>query len=897
MAILSKDGMSVTAERGDNLWNIAYTYLGDGLKYTYLAQLNNIQSPYRIYIGQVIKIKAASVSSSTKQTTGMGGGSFVPSITAFGLQTDTDRTIFATWSWSHSHTKNYRVIWYYDTGDNVWFVGNDSTVNDPQSTYNAPTNAKYVGFRVLPISDTYKNNDQETNYWNAGWSVFKTYNFYDSLPATPSTPSVKVDKYKLTAELSNLGNINATHIEFQIVKNNTSIFKTGRASIQMTAHVSYSCTVDVGNTYKVRCRAIRQNGVNRVYGEWSDFSSDVTTIPSTPAGITICRANSETSVYLEWTSVANAKTYDIEYATKITYFDSSDATNSITGVEFNHYEKTGLESGTEYFFRIRAVNDQGSSSWSVIRSVIIGSEPSAPTTWSSATTIVTGEPLTLYWVHNAEDNSSQTYAELELEIGDSKDTKTIKNTTDEDEKDKTSSYVIDTSEYTEGVKIRWRVRTAGITKVYGDWSVQRVVDIYAPPTLQLNITNADGNDIETLESFPFYVKALAGPETQTPIGYHVSIVSNKIYETVDNIGNVKTVNKGDEIYSKYFDITGPLTAELSASDLTLENSVDYTITCMVSMNSGLTAESSSDITVSWSETAVKPNAEISIDKDTLVAYIRPYYENYPYVIYKVSYSEGVYTRTSVILPDTTEGMSVIDAYTSTGEMVFSTTSGGETIYFCVVQGTEGVLVDGVLLSVYRREFDGSFTEIAKDINNTSRTFVTDPHPSLDYARYRVIAKTESTGAISYYDLPGYPVGEKAIVIQWDEEWTNFNTTVADALEQPPWAGSLLKLPYNIDVSDSHSLDVTLVEYIGRKHPVTYYGTQLGETSTWNVSIPKGDVDTLYALRRLAIWTGDVYVREPSGSGYWANISVSFSQTHCEVTIPVAIDITRVEGGV
>ena len=570
MAILSKDGMSVTAERGDNLWNIAYTYLGDGLKYTYLAQLNNIQSPYRIYIGQVIKIKAASVSSSTKQTTGMGGGSFVPSITAFGLQTDTDRTIFATWSWSQSHTKNYRVIWYYDTGDNVWFVGNDSTVNDPQSTYNAPTNAKYVGFRVLPISDTYKNNDQETNYWNAGWSVFKTYNFYDSLPATPSTPSVKVDKYKLTAELSNLGNINATHIEFQIVKNNTSIFKTGRASIQMTAHVSYSCTVDVGNTYKVRCRAIRQNGVNRVYGEWSDFSSDVTTIPSTPAGITICRANSETSVYLEWTSVANAKTYDIEYATKITYFDSSDATNSITGVEFNHYEKTGLESGTEYFFRIRAVNDQGSSSWSVIRSVIIGSEPSAPTTWSSATTIVTGEPLTLYWVHNAEDNSSQTYAELELEIGDSKDTKTIKNTTDEDEKDKTSSYVIDTSEYTEGVKIRWRVRTAGITKVYGDWSVQRVVDIYAPPTLQLNITNADGNDIETLESFPFYVKALAGPETQTPIGYHVSIVSNKIYETVDNIGNVKTVNKGDEIYSKYFDITGPLTVNFPQAILPLK---------------------------------------------------------------------------------------------------------------------------------------------------------------------------------------------------------------------------------------------------------------------------------------------------------------------------------------
>ena len=41
--------------------------------------------------------------------------------------------------------------------------------------------------------------------------------------------------------------------------------------------------------------------------------------------------------------------------------------------------------------------------------------------------------------------------------------------------------------------------------------------------------------------------------------------------------------------------------------------------------------------------------------------------------------------------------------------------------------------------------------------------------------------------------------------------------------------------------------------------------------------------------------GDVYVRQPSGSGYWASIKVSFSQTHCEVTIPVTLDITRVEG--
>jgi len=134
-------------------------------------------------------------------------------------------------------------------------------------------------------------------------------------------------------------------------------------------------------------------------------------------------------------------------------------------------------------------------------------------------------------------------------------------------------------------------------------------------------------------------------------------------------------------------------------------------------------------------------------------------------------------------------------------------------------------------------------------------------------------------------------------LQWEEEWENFDASNEDEAEIPVWSGSLLKLPYNIDVSDSHGVDVSLVEYIGRSHPVSYYGTQLGETSTWNVEIPSGDEETLYALRRLAVWMGDVYVREPSGTGYWAHVKVSFSQKHCAVTIPVTLDITRVEGGV
>lgn len=827
-----------TVKKGDTLSDIAQRYPNDIAGSTIwarvqtLVELNNIKDPDYIVVGQVLRFSSSGGGgSSSGGSTATTNTSSRASINVFGLQSNTDRTMYATWTWSKSNTESYQVMWYYDTGDGVWFIGNNSNVEDNQSIYSAPTNALRVKFKVKPISETYTVNDTETVYWTASWSTEVSYDFSNNPPKTPESPNVSIEKYKLTATLENL-DLNATGIQFQIVKDDSTIFRTGTATIT-TGHAAYSCTVDAGGKYKVRCRSYRGS----IYSDWSNYSSNVDTIPSAPSGITVCRATSETSIYLEWPAVSTAETYDIEYATKREYFDGSDQTTPINGIESTHYEKTGLESGQEYFFRVRATNEKGSSSWSAIKSIVIGKPPIAPTTWSSTTKAITGEPLKLYWVHNTEDGSSQTYAELEIYINGVMETYTIKNSTDEDEIDKTSSYSINTNPYVEGTVIQWRVRTAGITKKYGDWSIQRTVDIYAPATLELTVTDAKGNAIGTLTSFPFYVKGLAGPNTQLPIGYHLSIVSNEIYETVDRVGNFKMVNKGEEVYSKYFDTSDPLLVKMSASNLDLENNVRYTVVCTVSMNSGLTASSEVPFSVAWTDEEYEPNLEIGIDMETFTASIRPYCKD-----------------------------------------------------------NVGNLIEDVLLSVYRREFDGEFTELASDIDNTLGIFITDPHPALDYARYRVVATSKTTGAVSFYDAPGYPVGGKAVIIQWEEAWSYFDTSEEEELEQPAWSGSLLKLPYNIDVSDNSKPDVALVEYIGRKHPIGYYGTQRGFTSTWNVEIAKDDEETLYALRRLQNWMGNVYVREPSGTGYWANITVSYGQKHRKLTIPVTLDVKRVEGG-
>lgn len=896
MAKLSADGKSVIVEKGDTLSQIAITY-GNGKTYQQLAAINGISNPNLIYVGQVIKLTSGGGSTTTTKS-----NSLIATIIQFGLQSNSENTLFATWSWSKGNTESYNVMWLYDTGDGVWFVGTDSSISinkeEPsasrQSTYSIPSNAKRVKFKVKPISKTYTKgsgtSSKQVSYWTAQWSEEKIYNVSDNPPTTPPVPSVEIDKYKLTAKLSNL-DVNATAIHFKVVQDDTTVFKQSNTSIKTeTNSATYACYVTAGSEYKVCCRSARDG----LYSDWSDYSEAVKTIPSVPSGITACRANSETSVYLEWAEVNTATSYDIEYTTKKEYFDGSDQTSTKTGIEFTHYELTGLETGSEYFFRVRATNSEGSSDWSEIKSVAVGKKPAAPTTWSSTTTAIVGDPLNLYWVHNAEDGSSQTYAELELTVNGTSEVYTIKNSTEESEKDKTSVYSIDTTGYDEGAKIQWRVRTAGVTKAYGDWSIQRSIDIYAPPTLAVNVKDSESNVIEQVTAFPFYISGLAGPNTQLPIGYHLVISANSAYETVDDLGNQKIIKAGDQVYSKYFDISEVLLVEFSANNIDLENNIEYTVSCTVTMNSGLTAESSATFSVAWTDAGYSPSAEITLDEETYTISIRPYCEDRTLTYYQVTKNSDIYTKTTTVIASV-YGTPVAGVTTTTGERVYSgTTADGDVVYYCEVESAS--LVADVLLAVYRREFDGSFTELAKGLSNTDHTFITDSHPALDYARYRIVATTEATGAVSYSDLPGYPVGGKEVVIQWDEAWTPFDTTSEDNMEQPSWAGSMLKLPYNIDVSDKHSTDVSLVEYIGRSHPISYYGTQLGQTSTWNVDIPKNDEETLYALRRLAKWMGDVYVREPSGSGYWANVEVSFSQKHRDLTIPVTLDIKRVEGG-
>lgn len=736
---------------------------------------------------------------------------------------------------------HYVYQWFYTTGDKkadgstIFYSDGEKTTTDTYATYNPPDSAITVHCHVTPIAKTYKVNNKDTSYWTGEFSNY-VYAIAANRPDEPSVPTVTIDGLKLTATIDNIDSPYADSIEFEVY-DGTTYFTYGSATVS-ACQATFITAVSAGGSYRVRARAVNNYGS---HSSWSDFCTAVSTIPSAPAGITRTRGQSSTSIYLEWSPVTTATSYEVEYATSLDYFDGSNETKTQSNIGENHFLFTGLDSGYTYFFRVRATNDKGSSDWCDIQGCIIGKMPNAPTTWSSTTTVIVGEPLQLYFVHNSADNSVMTTYEVDISTdgGETWAKHVGKNDSSDDEAATTYSFEVDTSSYSEGIEILWRVRTTGATMEYGAYSVVREVDVYAQPTLALTVTDANGAAFETLAGFPFSVKGVAAPNTQTPVGYYLSVAPTTSYTATTATGEERVISGGELIYQQYFAAeTGKaFSLDMTPALIDLEAGIEYTLTLMVSMNSGLTATASKIFNVSWADAAYDIDAQISVDEASYVAYIIPF-------------------------------IAALDDKTAD--------------------------VSGVV-AVYRREYDGTFQLIQDGIEPNMQVAVTDPHPALDYARYRIVFTDSSTGTISYYDVPAYPTQSMYSIIQWNEDWSEFSADSSASLREQPWAGSMIKLLYDPETAYNTSVEKNLVSYQGRSYPVVYFGSAIDTQVTWSFNIERSDTDTIYQLRRLQRYLGSVYVRDPSGFGCWASVDVNFSRSYENTSVPVSISIKRVDG--
>lgn len=758
----------------------------------------------------------------------------------------TGRVLEVSWAWSRANTSGFTVEWQFQyTSTGAWHTSSSTASAEARAaTYTADENAYAVRVRVKANCDS-----SAIEPWVGAWSGYATFLTSKFRPEVAPTPTISINQYKLTMSV-NISHSTATMVKFDIIKDNSTSIEKRTVALSAN-YAAYTRSVDAGHRYKVRAMAINDSKLEAY--AWSEYSDNVYAAPSPPGNFTQCAALTETSVTLKWGASSFADNYTVEYTNVEKYFDNSPSNVQSVTVSGTTAIITGLESeegDNTWFFRCRATKDNQNSGWNKTKSVTLGRKPTPPTTWSLTSTVAIGETIKLYWIHNSRDNSSQQYAQIEQNINGQVSVITIDSrSTPVDQRDNTKEYDISTSSMTDGTVIKWRVRTRGINPSYSDWSVMRTIKVFAPSTIDFDY-GQEGFPVE-VTTLPLPVRCVAGPGTKEALRYNIAIIPQASYEYEDFDGTVRYVNGGDDLYSftVFPDTSDPnhLSKDLGVSDITLADDVEYMLRCSVVMNTGLPAVCEETFTVHWEEVDMYPNAETSLDEDELITYIRPY---------------------------------------------------------CFDE--EGLLRTDVYLAIYRRNFDGTFTMIDNMLDALDDLTVVDPHPSLDLPRYRIVSRYKVSGQTAYFDIMTDEFEEKSIVIQWDEAYQSFydydrvepdeeseDDSVTDQIE---YASSMVKLPYNIDVTDNHASDVEFVEYIGREHPVSYYGTQRGETATWNTVIEADDSETLYALRRLAIWMGDAYVREPSGSGYWAHVGVTISQKHRETTIPITLTITRVEGG-
>ena len=805
--------------------------------------------------------------------------------------------------------KEYNAIWSYKivvTGKSTKTVSEDKITINYNTTvvsHDIPDGCTAISFKIKPVSKKYTKDKKknEKAYWTTSSYTNASPNPLElsAVSITPSAPTVSLDnKGKLKIEANNLENGNKA-VQFRYAKDNSAITEyNGEISIS-TNYASWEPTVEKGHTYKA---SVRIRIIGKQWSEWSPWSSETGAIPIAPTSLTL-RAASTNQVDLSWNAVAGATGYDINYVTSLENFDLTEGTtvsqnNGTTSIRLT------LERGFTYYFRVRATNSNYQSTWfpatkdkASAKYITLGLKPAAPTTFSLVSVVEYGGTGRLYWIHNALDGSTQKSAKIWFRVKHTIHSAIhegyviVPNPKYDDEihKDDNLYYDFDTSS-ADGLVLTtpegsgltiywpyidsfdWRVATCGITNEYGDWSVYRTIDIRVKPTLHI-YSSMDGvtwNSPSTVTSLPLYLKMSTTPTSQTPIGYSIIVTANETYNYEDIFGDPARIVKGQTVYSTY--LSSDESDEyytLLPSMMDFENDIEYKLTVMVATDQGLSDEDSLIFTPDLDTVAMHADADIEIDEDRLIAHIIPSCHDQDFDIEEYMDEEG---------------------YADPDDLI-------------------GELVEDVVLSVYRKNPDGSFTEIDSNIPNTGATIVTDPHPTLGSVTYRIVAMSSETGQMSYTDVESEEYEQPGIVLNWnetisrgvanDEGISEFDEEYVDG---PMYTGSMLKLPYNVTVTENRNPDVELVEYIGRSRPVSYYGTQQGESYSLTTVLPKetfdddlADPKSLDILRTIASNLRPVYLRESvTRLGCWCHITTSITSNYNDELINISINANPID---
>lgn len=779
---------------------------------------------------------------------------------------------------------------------------------------------------VIPVAKEDDGKKKFAGQWSDGVSWNQVYD----LPEAPPAPSISYDDTRggsdLVIELNNTAlnlGLYSVRVGFNIVVDGSVYLDTSTIPIQETAYaqLTYRYPVKTGSTYKVRAKyyisplwSFNDGYWSSRETAWGDFSETISTPPNinywwqqdsewfevdpgsndkykywiipnymhmtkefvsqypsiAEAHMAMAAksfantwfnvtAYNETTVKLTWKAIPTATEYRIRHSNVFDYLTSNLATVESETDELTYFI-SGLETGVDknvHWFQLQALNDDYDSDWSNIIGIAIGQTPDAPTTWSNRSSLTTDDTLIFSWIHNSKDNSLCAKSKLQLIVdGEEQEAIIVTGQLDPDNPDQNiiQQYTLDPSTVSgTGCTIEWFVATMGASGAYGRNSISRTVKYYESVTVSTTLYHTDDEDQEPINAttnplthWPVTCAINAGPASQIPLSYDISIVNKGVpYDYDLPTGGKRTIMTGEQVYHNYMLSPDP-SDTIDISGATLENGRVYELRVSVSMDSGLI-----------NDTAIQFKTAYEYRDDYVGIETETYYDTHIAALY--------------VRP-----------------------------YFVDEDGEEDTTIEGYDIDLFRIDASGKPLYVGTaDMDSGGQNWIQDKHPTYKWAYYRLGIRDKITNTVEFIQMVPVRIDETSIVIQWNERQALYAATdpsFVPGKNNSEYEQTILKLPYNIDVTEQTNADVSHINYVGREHPVSYYGTHLGYTATWTAVIPKADTETIKLLRQLQTWMGDVYVREPSGTGYWASVSVSFPINHVDMTVTVTLNLTRVDGG-